>query len=162
MDRWKKYHPQGEQHKAYTNFLTHEVVPFLDDYLPTLNMGYTRTLMGDSLAGTFALTTALTYPHTFGKIIIQSPLVDEDVLSIVENSKHEQTIDIYHTIGTDETNVEITGGNKIDFVSSNRKLKDLLEKESHAYYYKEIEDGRHTWKYWQQDMKNALIKMFNY
>lgn len=162
FDRWKKYHPSGEEHNAYSQFLVHEVVPFLDDYLPTLCMGLTRTLMGDSLAGTLALTTALAYPHTFGKVIMQSPYVDESILSLATKTTLAQTIDIYHTIGTKETNVKTTYDDKLDFVSPNRQLKEILNEKNISYYYKEIPYGEHTWKYWQKDMENALYKMFNY
>lgn len=162
FDRWKKYHPSGEEHNAYTQFLVHEVVPFLDDYLPTLCMGSTRTLMGDSLAGTLALTTALTYPHTFGKVIMQSPYVDNEVLSIATKAKLTQTIDVYHTIGTNEMNVTTTYNDKKDFITPNRQLKEILDKKNVFYHYKEIIDGEHTWKYWQKDMENALNTMFNY
>lgn len=160
FDRRKKYHPDGEQNKAYTKFLIREVVPFLDDFLPTYNMGQTRTLMGDSLAGTLALMTAFTYPNTFGKVIMQSPYVDETVLSTIENAKSVQTIDIYHTIGTNETNVGLTDGNKMDFVNPNRRLKDILNNKGITYHYYELPDGEHTWKYWQKDLPNAIKTMF--
>src|SRR5699024_2537116 len=59
FDRLNKYHPAGEQQQTYIKFLVHEVVPLLDAILPTLHMGHSRALMGDSLAGTLALMTAL-------------------------------------------------------------------------------------------------------
>ena len=83
LDRRRKYHPDGEQHAAYVRFLAHELVPFLDEKFPTYQMGYGRALIGDSLGGTVSLLTALQYPHTFGKVIMQSPLVDETVLQAV-------------------------------------------------------------------------------
>ena len=49
-------------------------------------MGYGRALIGDSLGGTVSLLTALQYPHTFGKVIMQSPLVNETVLRAVGKS----------------------------------------------------------------------------
>src|SRR5699024_4255348 len=83
-DRRAKYHPQGSQHEAYCKFLAHEVVPFLDNALPAYHMNQSRALLGDSLAGTLALMCALAYPHTFGKVMMQSPYVDETVLKAVE------------------------------------------------------------------------------
>lgn len=159
-DRLMKYHPTGEQYEAYSKFIMKEVVPLLDDLLPTYHMGGSRALMGDSLAGTFALTLAIKYPNTFGKVIIQSPLVDDDVLQAVKNASNLEALDIYHTIGTNETNVETTKKPNVDFLTPNRKLKDLLEQKGLTYYYKEIPDGEHTWKYWQKDMENALKSIF--
>lgn len=161
-DRRKKYHPTGEQNEAYTNFLVREVVPLLDDELPTYNMGYTRALMGDSLAGTLALMTALKYPHTFGKVIMQSPYVDETVLQKVKDSNNLHSMDIYHTIGTKETAVEMTDSQTMDFVTPNRELNKLLLEKNASYTYYELEDGIHTWKYWQKDMKRVLKTMFSH
>ncbi|GIO25788.1 alpha/beta hydrolase [Ornithinibacillus bavariensis] len=159
-DRLKKYHPKGEQYEAYTKFLIKEVIPLLDDFLPTYHMGGTRALMGDSLAGTLALLTAIRYPNTFGKVIMQSPLVDDIVLEAVQNANKIQALDIYHTIGTAETNVETTEKPNVDFITPNRKLKELLDEKGLTYFYKEIPDGKHTWKYWQADMTNALTSIF--
>lgn len=159
-DRKEKYHPSGEQQQAYIKFLVHEVVPFLDDLLPTYHMGQSRALMGDSLAGTLALMTALKYPNTFGKVIMQSPYVDDTVKQTVEEAKDIHSIDIYHTIGSSETAVDTTDGNELDFITPNRELYELLEKRGTSHIYHELENGEHTWKYWQRDLKRALISMF--
>src|SRR5690625_4618364 len=71
-----------------------------------------------------------------------------------------QTIDIYHTIGTDETDVGLTNGNNEDFVKPNKELKEILDSKGVTYHYHELEGGEHTWKYWQKDLPNALKKMF--
>ncbi|MFC4024441.1 alpha/beta hydrolase [Oceanobacillus longus] len=160
-DRRKKYHPSGEQNEAYTKFLVNEVVPLLDELIPTYHMGQSRALMGDSLAGTLALMTAIKYPNTFGKVIMQSPYVDEKVLNLVKNTDTLNSIDIYHTIGEQETKVNMTDGNTADFLKPNRELNDLLNAKGSTYHYYEIESGEHTWKYWQKDMPRVLTTMFN-
>ncbi|MFC4559359.1 alpha/beta hydrolase [Virgibacillus kekensis] len=160
-DRRKKYHPSGEQNGAYTKFLVNEVVPFLDDLLPTYHMGQSRALMGDSLAGTLALMTAMKYPHTFGKVIMQSPYVDDTVLDAVKEAKDIHSIDVYHTIGTYESAVDTTDGQTLDFVEPNRELHKLLDEKGSSYRYHELEDGEHTWKYWQKDLKRALVSTFS-
>lgn len=161
FDRRKKYHPSGEQNAAYTKFLVNEVVPLLDEEIPTYHMGQSRVLMGDSLAGTLALMTALKYPNTFGKIIMQSPYVDKKVLDTVENAKDIHSIEMYHTIGIEESEVDTTDGKKADFVTPNRQLHELLESKGANVVYHELEDGKHTWKYWQNDMKRVLTTVFN-
>lgn len=156
-DRLKKYHPEGEQFEAYMKFLAFEVVSFLDELLPTYQLSQSRVLMGDSLAGTIALLTAAKYPHTFGKVIMQSPLVDDAVLSLVNQAKKLDGLEIYHTIGTKETEVPTTQGEDVDFVTPNRRLHDHLSNRDTTYTYHEIEDGLHTWKYWQEDLRRALM-----
>lgn len=160
FDRREKYHPSGKQNNEYTKFLVHEVVPFLDNLLPTYHMGKSRTLMGDSLAGTLALMTAVRYPNTFGNVIMQSPYVDDTVIHAVENATDLYSIDIYHTIGTEETTVETTSGSIEDFLTPNRKLNKLLTEKEASYIYHEL-DGPHTWKPWQKDLKRALTTMFH-
>ncbi|MFC3040557.1 alpha/beta hydrolase [Virgibacillus xinjiangensis] len=160
-DRRQKYHPAGEQNADYIKFLRNEVVPLLDEELPTYHMGKSRALMGDSLAGTLALMTALKYPNAFGKVIMQSPYVDDEVMESVENANNIHSIDIYHTIGTDETEVEMTNGETADFLTPNRNLHHHLEGTGADYIYHELEQGKHTWGAWQKDMKRLLTTMFN-
>lgn len=158
-DRRRKYHPDGNQYGAYTNFIVKEVVPLLDTLIPTHHMGKSRILMGDSLAGTFSLLTALRYPNTFGKVIMQSPFIDETVLEKVKNTKDLTALDIYHTIGEAEDKAKLSNGTIADLLTPNRTLKKELAAKKCNYTYHELEDGEHTWKYWQKDMIRALTTM---
>ncbi|WP_156288903.1 alpha/beta hydrolase [Oceanobacillus salinisoli] len=161
-DRRKKYHPNGEEFEAYTKFVVNEVIPLLDDLIPTLFLGKSRALMGDSLAGTFALATALKYPNTFGKVIMHSPYIDATMLKIVKETNADlSSIDIYHTIGTKEDEAVLSDGKVEDLLTPNRKLNKLLTEKGASYTYHELEDGNHTWKYWQQDMPHTLKAMFS-
>ncbi|MGM8214633.1 alpha/beta hydrolase [Bacillaceae bacterium W0354] len=160
-DRWDKYHPKGEKNDAFIKFLRFEVVPLLDDILPSYYVGSTRILMGDSLAGTVSLMTALNYTNTFGKVVMQSPYVDEHVLKAVqESNNHLETITIYHTIGNNETNVKTIRGELEDFLTPNRKLNEVLKQRVDDYIYYEL-DGEHTWKQWQKDLPNVFKIIFN-
>jgi enterochelin esterase-like enzyme len=158
-DRRRKYHPHGEENDAYIRFLAHELVPLLDDKYPTYHMGMGRALIGDSLGATVSLMTALKYPHTFGKVIMQSPLVNEKVLQAVEGLPEPQLLNLYHIIGKGETEVKTTDGTVKDFLTPNRQLHELLEKRNFSFFYEEF-DGNHTWKHWQPDLKRALKMMF--
>lgn len=155
-DRRKKYHPDGEQQEAYIQFLVQEVVSFLDDKFSTFQLGQSRILMGDSLAGTLALTTAVKYPHTIGKVIMQSPYIDQSIIQLVENSDKLAVLDIYHTIGANETAVKTTDGLTNDFLTPNRNLSEILSSKDISYTYKELNGGKHTWGYWQKDLPTAL------
>ncbi|UFU00595.1 esterase family protein [Radiobacillus kanasensis] len=160
-DRLDKYHPDGTKLEAYMNFLVKEVVPFLDEEIPTFQIGGSRTLMGDSMAGTFALMAALRYPNTFGQVIMQSPFVNKTVMDSVSNAKFLDQLSIYHTVGNQETEVQTTRDGILDFITPNRELHQLLDSKGTSYEYHEF-DGKHTWKYWQQDMKRALTTMFGF
>lgn len=158
-DRRKKYHPSGSQNQQYIRFLAHELVPFLDQEFPTYHMGSTRALIGDSLGGAVSLMTALQYPHTFGKVLLQSPYVDEKVLDSVKNFSEEQLLQLYHVIGNQETEVSTTNGMLKDFLSPNRALSKIISAKPFTYFYEEF-SGNHTWTYWQPDLRRALKMLF--
>lgn len=160
FDRSDKYHPKGKQQNDYINFLTKEVIPLLDSTFSTETTASRRTLMGDSLAGTLALTTALKYPHTFGKVIMQSPYINEDLLNQVKETQDIHLTDIYHTIGDNETAVNTTSGEVHNFIIPNRELNMLLAKKGINYHYKENPNGKHTWKSWQKELPEILTSMF--
>ncbi|MEH7085274.1 esterase family protein [Neobacillus drentensis] len=158
-DRRKKYHPNGSQNQQYIRFLAHELVPFLDQEFPTYQMGLTRALIGDSLGGAVSLMTALQYPHTFGKVLLHSPYVDESILSAVKNFSEGQLLQLYHVIGNQETEVQTTDGSLKDFLTPNRELSKIISEKPITYFYEEF-SGNHTWKYWQPDLRRALKMLF--
>ncbi|KQU60612.1 hypothetical protein ASG66_13330 [Bacillus sp. Leaf406] len=160
QDRSRKYHPAGEENADYIRFLAHELTPKLDELYPTYQMGKGRALIGDSLGATVSLMTALKYPHTFGKVILQSPLVNETVLEAVESFASPHLLDIYHVIGQGETEIKTTDGQIKDFLTPNRELNHVFEEKGYTTFYDEF-DGDHTWKYWQPDLRRALTFMFH-
>lgn len=160
QDRLKKYHPEGEQFEAYKQFLTEEVVPLMKETLPINPLGTIFSLMGDSLAGTIALMTAIEYPDIFKKIVLQSPLIDEHVLKAASNLT-TSTLKIYHSIGLKETDVLTTDDGYVDFLVPNQKLSTILQDKVTSYRYREIEEGNHTWKYWQEEMPAVFEHMFS-
>lgn len=159
-DRRDKYHPEGSKRAAYIRFLAHELTPFIDQEYPTYQMGMGRALIGDSLGATVSLMTALSYPHTFGKVIMQSPYVDETLLNKVKDFHQASLLSLYHVVGTKETEVPTTDGKKKDFIAPNRKLHELMKEMDFSVFYEEFE-GTHTWTYWQPDLRQALPKMLS-
>jgi enterochelin esterase-like enzyme len=157
-DRREKYHPLGDRNSAYIRFLAHELVPFLDREFPTYQMGMGRALIGDSLAATVSLMAALEYPHTFGKVILQSPYINIDILQKVQQFNQSHLVEIYHVIGDQETDVPTKNLSERNFLESNRKLSALFQEKKFPYFYEEFE-GDHTWTYWQPDLKRALSHM---
>lgn len=155
-DRREKYHPDGKKQESYMNFLVDEVVPFLDDHYSTSQREQSRILIGDSLAGTLALMTAVKHSDIFGKVMMQSPYVDQTVLHLIENTENISSLDIYHTIGENEVAVKTTDGSVLDFLIPNRQLSTLFINKGMNYEYKELNAGQHTWGYWQKDLPAAL------
>jgi enterochelin esterase-like enzyme len=103
--------------------------------------------------------TALQYPHTFGKLLLQSPFVNELVLEKINHFSQPELLDIYHVVGDNETEVPTTDGQISNFLVPNRQLSQMLFEKSFTYYYDEFH-GNHSWTYWQPDLKRALKFMF--
>jgi enterochelin esterase-like enzyme len=159
-DRREKYHPKGEKCVEYQRFLVEELVPFIDRRYSTHELAYGRALIGDSLAGTISLITSLNYPHTFANVLMQSPYINEQVKSLVEDFSNETApLDIYHVIGTEEKEVETTKGKTKDFLTPNRELKEIFEEKPFAYFYDEF-SGDHTWTFWQPDLKRTIKHIY--
>jgi enterochelin esterase-like enzyme len=158
-DRRKKYHPEGDQNKAYIRFLAHELVAFLDQEFPTYHMGSTRALIGDSLGAAVSLLTALQYPHTFGKVLLQSPFINNQIIEKVRNFTEPQLLQIYHVIGNKETEVKMTNGEISNFLLPNRELSTIFSEMPFSYFYDEF-NGDHTWTNWQPDLRRALLSTF--
>lgn len=159
FDRLKKYHPDGEQHEAYKQFLAKEVLPLLQEKLPLNPLGTSFHLLGDSLAGTIALLTALDHPKTFSSVMMQSPLVNETVLTRVKENIDGFQLPVYHSIGLKESKVQTTKDGIVDFLTPNRALKETLSQAGIIYHYQEIEEGNHTWKFWQKELPSLIKQM---
>lgn len=159
-DRWKKYHPDGEQFEAYQLFMHEEVLPLLDEILPINPLGTIRTLLGDSLGGTVSLITALSYPDSYQRVIMQSPYVDDKVLHVVKQFEGLTEPEIYHTYGLKELQVPTTKLGKLNFLEPNETLRDMLKDKFSAYEYEVNAEGNHTWKYWQKELPTILAKVF--
>lgn len=157
-ERREMYHPEGSKFASYKRFIANELIPYADSEYPTYEVGYGRTLIGDSLGATVSLMTALDYPNMFGNVIMQSPYVDHHVLEAVSRSDDMKNISIYHQIGEKETDVHTTDGQILDFTAPNLELKQLIEQKQSEYYY-ETFDGDHKWTYWQPLITPALKKM---
>lgn len=158
QERRRMYHPEGDRTKAYSRFLAHELIRFIDETYPTFEMGSSRILVGDSLAASVSLLTALKYPNCFGKVVLHSPFVNERVLEAVRSNQNPSALSIYHVIGKKETEVATTVDGRLDFLTPNRELHEVIKEQKYPYFYEEF-DGDHTWKHWQPDIRRALIEI---
>lgn len=158
-DRKRKYTPTGDQFEAYMRFLAHELVPYLDEEFSTAQVGGGRALIGDSMAATISLMTAIHYPNIFGKAVLQSPYVDKHVLQAVHHAKNIDILSLYHIIGLQENEVVFKDNTVQDFLTPNRELHELFVERGIKTFYEEF-DGNHTWTYWKPDLKRALIETF--
>ncbi|UOQ46954.1 alpha/beta hydrolase-fold protein [Gracilibacillus caseinilyticus] len=155
-DRKEKYHPDGKQQHDYIAFLVKEAIPYVEETLHITPAK--RILMGDSLAGTLAFMVASQFPSTFHAAIMQSPYMNERVLQQADKVPAGSQLELYQSIGLDETEVDTTTGEISDFLAPNRSFHNALKNKLSVYHYEEF-NGNHTWTYWQKDLKKILITM---
>ncbi|MGC4375456.1 alpha/beta hydrolase-fold protein [Fictibacillus sp. Mic-4] len=154
-DRPAKYHPEGEKHESYLRFLAFELVPFINEHFATYLLGAGFGLMGDSLGGYVALKAGLLFPRTFGKLILQSPFIDNDIIHMAETANTLDLLTIYHSIGDEEHQFKSPAGGIKDFLTPNRTLHSVLSNKQLEYRYTEF-NGNHLWANWQKDLYPAL------
>ncbi len=158
-DRARKYIPTGDLFEAYIRFLAHELVPYIDEEFSTYELASSRALIGDSMAATASLMGVINYPNIFGKAVLQSPYVDEEVLKIIHSADQLPSVYLYHIIGLKEDQVVTMDKQVKDFLTPNRTLHELVSSKNIPTFYDEF-DGNHTWTFWKPDLRRALIEIF--
>jgi enterochelin esterase-like enzyme len=160
-DRTAKYDPTGDKHEEYIRFMSIELPAYINERFNTLHLGAGMGLIGDSLGGYVTLKLCLLYPNSFGKCILQSPYVPEEMLQTVESMEQmQQTLTIYHSIGDEEHRFTNPAGITKDFLSPNRRMNKLLSRFALDYEYQEFH-GNHLWVNWQKDLVPALTFLYN-
>lgn len=77
--RREEFHPSGSRSNLTIKAMGKEILPYIDATFPTYKVGNTRLLIGDSLAGSIALMTAMTYPTIFSRVALLSPMYNENI-----------------------------------------------------------------------------------
>ncbi|ARJ51449.1 esterase family protein [Staphylococcus lutrae] len=154
--RRKEFHPQGEKAGQTVQAVANEILPWIDRTFATYKVGHARLLLGDSLAGSIAFLTALSYPRVMSQVGMLSPYFDDTVKQIFDRCQFKSELNIWHVIGKEEIAFKLpTTGEDADFLTPNRVLKDLIESEAMTYQYEEL-DGGHNWKTWQKKLPDML------
>ncbi|AVP36666.1 esterase family protein [Staphylococcus felis] len=154
--RRQEFHPQGEFASKTVQAVAKEIFPWIDQTFPTYKVGHARIVLGDSLAGSIALLTALSYPRIISQVGMLSPHVDEVVEMLLHRCQFKENLSIWHVIGKEEIDFKLpTSGEQADFLTPNRTLKKLIEPTVLSYYYEELEGG-HNWKTWRKELPKLL------
>ena len=115
--------------------------------------------MGDSLAGSIALLTSLTYPTIFSQVAMLSPQYDDIIKEKLIDCETKEQLSIWHAIGLEEEDFTLpTNGKRANFLTPNRELNQLIKQYHVKYEYQEF-DGGHNWKSWKP-MLGDILKYF--
>ncbi len=157
--RREEFHPQGSRSHLTIKAIGKELLPFIDATFPTYKVGNARLLMGDSLAGSIALLTSLTYPTIFSQVAMLSPQYDDIIKEKLIDCETKEQLSIWHAIGLEEEDFTLpTNGERANFLTPNRELNQLIKQYHVKYEYQEF-DGGHNWKSWKP-MLGDILKYF--
>ncbi|WP_426381869.1 alpha/beta hydrolase-fold protein [Bacillus velezensis] len=132
---------------------------YIDKEYPTYQVGYGRTMIGDSLGGTVSLMTAIDYPNMFGNVIMQSPYVDGHVLDAVRQSEDLKQISVIIKSEKKKPAFTRRDGQVLDFTGRRTKSSNSCWKANSLNTRMKPSTGIINGTYWQPLITPALKKM---
>lgn len=153
--RTAEYHPEGERHRAYTLFITEELIPFVEGRSELGVRSHERATIGSSLGAVVGCQLAWQHPGVFQTVVSQSGAFYKPTTTEAMQSVHSsEDIRYYVMVGLDETNVSTSAG-VVDLLEANRQFHRQLEAKGSPCIYEEY-PGNHTWGLWQKNLPIAL------
>ena len=152
-------------HAPHARFVARELVPYLTEELPLIDLPDGRCLMGSSFGGVASLSTAVRYPSVFGSLLLQSgsfvftdigaehgggPVFDP-VVKFVNGYRARPRVvadRIYQTCGIYEP-----------LITPNRSMVSTFRDTGMEVRYVEARDG-HNWENWRDRLRDALTWIF--
>ncbi|MCH5583429.1 alpha/beta hydrolase-fold protein [Shimazuella sp. AN120528] len=153
--RTREYSPIGDRQQAHIDFMTNELLPYIQERYPIDNEKL--VVGGSSLGGTVSLYMALQDPALWNKVLSQSGAFLPQTSSLLSDKKLNW-LSIYQSIGLEETSVPTHVGN-VDLVKRNREVHAIFQAAGANVHYVE-QEGDHTWGTWQKELPVALQFFF--
>lgn len=135
--------------EKYMKFLTEELMPLIEQHYRITKDPAQRAVMGTSMGGLSAAYFAFSKPGLFGLAGIQSPAFwfKPEIYTLCDNPENPP-LKIFMTTGLIH-----------DTEEGARKMKTILEKNTCAYVYKEVNQG-HSWGNWRDSIDDILVYFF--
>ncbi len=150
----------------YVNFLSEELVPFIDKTYDTSRKREERCLIGDSLGGLIALYTALMKSEIFGMVITQSgAFVPPRVLTAVcPKAAGRDIFEIAEKPTVMKLRINMQWGKYdqihwINLCEENQRMAEILRKMGHEVNTEIVAEG-HNWGNWINHLPEALKEFF--
>lgn len=154
--------PPLPQAAKYAEFLTKELMPFLEKKY-RIATGATNTAIGGSSYGAvISLFTALKYPGVFGKLLLESPSLwvgDGKLMTDVEKAQSLPQ-KVYIGVGTNETG---TPDYDTQIVKTVTDLAAILRKKGMGPTRLKVvveEGGQHNESAWAKRLPDALLFLY--
>ncbi|WP_372368417.1 alpha/beta hydrolase [Candidatus Uabimicrobium sp. HlEnr_7] len=143
----------GGNGDKYLDFISTEVVPFINSKYRTMHGKNNCMLMGSSLGGLISFYAGWTRSEIFGSVGCLSSSFwwnNEDQTSQVKNSNHARLLNIYIDSGGDSDGRQQT-------LRMYEALKEQGYKDKKNLYYFVDKNGQHSEKYWAQRLYIPLV-----
>lgn len=143
----------GGNGKAYLNFITSELKPYIDDHYRTLKDAANTMIFGSSLGGLISFYAMVEHPNVFGKAGIFSPSFwfSDQNYSFLEDIELDKNQKFYFFAGTKESDSEIA---EIEKMIKLLKKKGLKKDNYKAVY---LEGGEHNEYLWSKAFPQAYL-----
>jgi enterochelin esterase-like enzyme len=135
--------------EKYLRFLTEELIPVVEKNYTISKDPAQRAVIGTSMGGLSAAYFAFSKPETFGLAGIQSPAFwfKPEIYTLCDNPENPP-LKIFMSTGLIH-----------DTEEGARKMKAILEKNTCAYAYREVNQG-HSWGNWRDFIDDILLYFF--
>lgn len=176
--RQADYKNRGNKARQYTNFVLHEVMPYIRDEYKCLNDPENTAFAGFSLGALSALDIAWDNPMLFGKIGVFSGSLwwrekewtaeDPDggriMHDIIAKSEHQEGMKFWFEVGTRDEDSDRNNNGIIDVIDDTQDLMDELfrlgYKPNEDVKYVELVGGEHNPQTWGAVMPDFLTWAF--
>ena len=134
---------------TYFKFFKEEFLPHIEGNYAVLTSPEYRAIMGTSEGALAATYFAFSQPQLFSMAGIQSPSF----------YLRPQIYSFCNDPTTVKTKVSMTAGLINDSSEGSQKMKEILERNSCEYTYREVNEG-HSWGNWRNLIDDILIDFF--
>lgn len=172
----KDYLKRGSKAKAYSDYLTSELLPYLIYKYPVEPSAKSRAIAGCSMGGLSAVDIAWNNPTLFEKVgafsgsfwwrkrnsqsSFYSDQRDRIMHSEIRNGKKKDNLKFWFQTGTQDENSDRNKNGVIDSIDDTLDLIVELTKKGyrsfHDIQYYEVKDGRHNLETWSEAMPEFL------
>jgi predicted alpha/beta superfamily hydrolase len=155
-------HSRGPLGRKYAEFVTDEVMPFVERNYPVARGPANTGFGGSSYGAVAALYTALMHPGTFGRLLLESPslYVANRFMLRKARAATRWPSRIYLGVGTTETGKESVNRETVDNVW---RLEEILRESGFGPRRLKVvveEGGRHSEGDWARRLPDALRFLF--
>lgn len=135
--------------EQYLNFFIDEFMPMIEAAYPVSRKAEERGILGTSMGGLTAAYFSFSRPDIFGLAGIQSPAFwfKPAIYTTCDNAEKPPV------------KVFMTSGSINDAQEGALKMKAILDKNTCAYQYKEVNEG-HSWGNWRNLLDDILIYFY--